>query len=330
MNRPPRIGSCAHISDPVRGCSGVTPPQAWPGYSLFDNLLMRSGVVRISRTLRRPADTGEHPEDPDRKRTGQPERLGDVGAFTARGQLIVPVVDGLIPGTQDGEAELPAGFASGDPANRPVHRPDLVATDVPTELGAQRGAGGAVEPLGLEHLGENRPVLRTSAIRFQIFSAGASIWTVTEPSITTILGAAATAGRRDAAVDVGFVGVRSRCRATPSVGTYSPSDDQIRSAHGDLRCPVGVASYRWGIRSVDRDIRVRPAVAWGLLVDLAQWPRWGPSVRRAALDDGGRVLSAGRRERSGQPWVFRCGSVSPNSIPGGGGPGRWRGAGHRT
>ena len=33
--------------------------------------------------------------------------------------------------------------------------------------------------------GENLPVLRTSAIRFQILSAGAAMDTVTEPSMTT-------------------------------------------------------------------------------------------------------------------------------------------------
>ena len=45
--------------------------------------------------------------------------------------------------------------------------------------------------------------------------------------------------------------------------------------------------------SVDRELRVSPATAWGLLVDVQQWPRWGPSVRRAALDDGGTAVRAG-------------------------------------
>ncbi|GAA2161477.1 SRPBCC family protein [Pedococcus bigeumensis] len=34
---------------------------------------------------------------------------------------------------------------------------------------------------------------------------------------------------------------------------------------------------------------------WGLLVDLDAWPRWGPTVTAARLDDGGRVLTRGAR-----------------------------------
>ena len=44
---------------------------------------------------------------------------------------------------------------------------------------------------------------------------------------------------------------------------------------------------------VGRDIMVPPAAVWRLLTDVQEWPRWGPSVRRAALDDGGSELSAG-------------------------------------
>jgi hypothetical protein len=48
-----------------------------------------------------------------------------------------------------------------------------------------------------------------------------------------------------------------------------------------------------GLRSVDRRMPVPPEVAWRLLVDVEQWPHWGPSVRRAALDDGATLISAG-------------------------------------
>ena len=49
------------------------------------------------------------------------------------------------------------------------------------------------------------------------------------------------------------------------------------------------------VATVDRSIPVPPATAWRLLVEVEQWPRWGPSVRRAELDDGGSELSAGAR-----------------------------------
>jgi uncharacterized protein YndB with AHSA1/START domain len=47
--------------------------------------------------------------------------------------------------------------------------------------------------------------------------------------------------------------------------------------------------------SVDRRIAVAPEVVWRLLVDLEQWPHWGPSVRRAELSDGGSELTSGAR-----------------------------------
>ncbi|MGV0991910.1 MAG: SRPBCC family protein [Mycobacterium sp.] len=47
--------------------------------------------------------------------------------------------------------------------------------------------------------------------------------------------------------------------------------------------------------SVDRYIPAPVPVVWRLLTDVRQWPAWGPSVRNAALDDGGTRLSAGAR-----------------------------------
>lgn len=48
-------------------------------------------------------------------------------------------------------------------------------------------------------------------------------------------------------------------------------------------------------RSVAREVGVPPAAVWRLLTDVDQWPCWGPSVRRAALDEGGRYITAGAR-----------------------------------
>lgn len=36
---------------------------------------------------------------------------------------------------------------------------------------------------------------------------------------------------------------------------------------------------------VRRHVDAEPDVVWSLLVDLDAWPRWGPSVRSASLDD---------------------------------------------
>ena len=41
------------------------------------------------------------------------------------------------------------------------------------------------------------------------------------------------------------------------------------------------------------DVDAPAAAAWEQLVDLRCWPRWGPTVRAARLDDGSQVLSAG-------------------------------------
>ena len=53
------------------------------------------------------------------------------------------------------------------------------------------------------------------------------------------------------------------------------------------------------VSGVDRFIAAPPSAAWELLVDLAAWPRWGPSVRRAALLDGATELGLGTR---GEVW----------------------------
>ena len=57
---------------------------------------------------------------------------------------------------------------------------------------------------------------------------------------------------------------------------------------------MGIA-LRGPTASVDRHIGAPPAVVWRLLVDIREWPHWGPSVRRAALDGGGSQLHPGAR-----------------------------------
>lgn len=52
--------------------------------------------------------------------------------------------------------------------------------------------------------------------------------------------------------------------------------------------------------SVDRVIATAPSAAWQILVDVAAWPLWGPSVRRAQLRDGATELSLGTR---GDVWT---------------------------
>ena len=47
------------------------------------------------------------------------------------------------------------------------------------------------------------------------------------------------------------------------------------------------------IASVDRYIEAPPSAAWDVLVDVAAWPLWGPSVRRAELRGGATELGLG-------------------------------------
>ncbi|MFC3965297.1 SRPBCC family protein [Nocardia jiangsuensis] len=47
---------------------------------------------------------------------------------------------------------------------------------------------------------------------------------------------------------------------------------------------------RW---TVHRHIPAAPGVVWALLTDLTAWPRWGPTVRGAAID-GGQVVEGAR------------------------------------
>jgi uncharacterized protein YndB with AHSA1/START domain len=37
--------------------------------------------------------------------------------------------------------------------------------------------------------------------------------------------------------------------------------------------------------TVDRTIAAPPSAVWKLLVDLDAWPKWGPTIRRARLDE---------------------------------------------
>lgn len=47
--------------------------------------------------------------------------------------------------------------------------------------------------------------------------------------------------------------------------------------------------------SVDRYVAAPAESVWRLLVDVGEWPRWGPSVRRAELSDGGQQIGPGSR-----------------------------------
>ena len=48
---------------------------------------------------------------------------------------------------------------------------------------------------------------------------------------------------------------------------------------------------------VQRHIDAPTTVVWQILVDLEDWPRWGPSVSGATLEDGRREIEAGSTGR---------------------------------
>ena len=72
---------------------------------------------------------------------------------------------------------------------------------------------------------------------------------------------------------------------------------------------VGIA-LRPPVAVVDRFIAAPPQQVWRLLVDVGEWPRWGPSVRRAELHGGAQELSAGAR---GTVWT-RAGVRLPFTV----------------
>lgn len=98
------------------------------------------------------------------------------------GQLVVPIVHRRGP-HHDFESERMAALARGHTACGPVDGSNLVAFHVTSESRSQGRPAGPVQPLGLEGLRGNRPVLVTSAIRSQIVVAGADMNTVAEPRI---------------------------------------------------------------------------------------------------------------------------------------------------
>lgn len=57
---------------------------------------------------------------------------------------------------------------------------------------------------------------------------------------------------------------------------------------------MGIAPRR-GALSIGREVEAPAENAWRLLVDVARWPQWGPSVRRAVLADGATELALGVR-----------------------------------
>lgn len=80
--------------------------------------------------------------------------------------------------------------------------------------------------------------------------------------------------------------------------------------------------------TVARKMAVDPATVWELLVDTAQWPRWGPSVRDVDLPGGRLTAGAEGRVRTavglwlpfrvsafdeGRSWSWRVAGVPATS-----------------
>lgn len=53
-------------------------------------------------------------------------------------------------------------------------------------------------------------------------------------------------------------------------------------------------TMRRGMPTVERSIPASPDVVWRVLTDPDVWPQWGPSVRRAALDEAGPLVLGSR------------------------------------
>jgi hypothetical protein len=45
------------------------------------------------------------------------------------------------------------------------------------------------------------------------------------------------------------------------------------------------------------DVEASPDVVWDLLVRVSEWPRWGPTVREATVDDGASQIHPGATGR---------------------------------
>lgn len=73
----------------------------------------------------------------------------------------------------------------------------------------------------------------------------------------------------------------------------------------------GGPAYGEGVRTLWTRLEIgAPAgLVWELLTDVRRWPEWGPTVRRAELDDGAVLLHAGATGRvwgpAGPPLPFR-------------------------